>query len=140
MKNDTDTESETKEAQWLGGVRRLASSSKAIVVAVAVAGVILMNVTGRIDGKNALDFIMWIVAAFIGATALEDAAEKRAGGAPARPVPVEKLIDFVTRTMSIIQGARPATKEPATPPGPSAVWPQDVDPLPDPDASKPPKT
>ena len=58
------------------GIKRLLGSSKAIVVLVAILGVILMEVLGRIDGTHALDTIKWLVAALIGATAAEDAASK----------------------------------------------------------------
>jgi hypothetical protein len=62
------------------GLRRLATSAKAIVTGLAVAGAIVMNVTGRIDGKSALEFITFVVMGYLGAHALEDSAEKVVGG------------------------------------------------------------
>ncbi len=54
----------------------LAQSRKAWVVLAAVVGVIVMNVTGRVPGERALDFIKWIVMTWLGAQAAEDAAGK----------------------------------------------------------------
>lgn len=57
----------------------LAKSRKAWVVLVAAVGVIVMNVAGRVDGAQALEAIQWIVAAWLGAQAAEDAAAKLGG-------------------------------------------------------------
>ncbi len=52
--------------------------AKALVVLVAIIGVIVMNILGRIEGKEALDFIKWLVVTLVGALALEKAAGKTA--------------------------------------------------------------
>lgn len=75
------------------GARRLLTSSKAIVAGLAVIGVIVMNVTGRIDGAKALEFITWVILAYFGAHAAEDAAEKLrlTGGGQASTLSPERL-------------------------------------------------
>lgn len=59
-------------------------NSKSIVMVIAVIGVIVMNVVGRIEGQAALDFIWKIVVAWSAAEAYEKgkigAAEKTAAG------------------------------------------------------------
>lgn len=60
----------------MAALERLLKSSKAWVVLLAVVGVIVMNVTGRIDGARALEFIQWIVGIFLGTVAAEDVAAK----------------------------------------------------------------
>jgi hypothetical protein len=57
-------------------LKALAKSRKAWVLLIAIVGVIAMNVAGRIDGTQAIDFIKWLVSAWFGAVALEDAALK----------------------------------------------------------------
>lgn len=56
--------------------------SKSIVMVVAVVGACAMNVAGRVDGDKTLEFIKWIVMAWLGAEAWEagkvKAAEKAA--------------------------------------------------------------
>lgn len=56
--------------------------SKSIVMVVAVIGAIVMNVAGRIEGDKALEFVKWVVIAWVGAEAYESgkvkAAEKTA--------------------------------------------------------------
>lgn len=52
------------------------TSRKAWVLILCVVGVVVMNLTGRIDGAAALDFIQWVVSAWLGAVALEDGASK----------------------------------------------------------------
>jgi hypothetical protein len=54
----------------------LVRSRKAWVLLLAVVGVVAMNLAGRIDGAQALDFVKWLVSAWFGAVALEDAAHK----------------------------------------------------------------
>lgn len=59
-------------------------NSKSIVMVLAVLGVIVMNVVGRIEGQAALDFIWKVVVAWSAAEAYEKgkigAAEKTAAG------------------------------------------------------------
>jgi hypothetical protein len=62
------------------GIARLYRSSAAIVLMLAVVGVVVMNVVGRIDGPDALDFIKWLVMAFFAKVAIEDGASKIALG------------------------------------------------------------
>lgn len=54
----------------------LARSRKAWVLLVALVGVVVMNALGRVDGAQALSAIKWLVSAWLGAVALEDAALK----------------------------------------------------------------
>lgn len=60
-------------------------NSKSIVMVLAVIGVVVMNVTGRIEGQAALDFIWKVVGVWSAAEAYErariGAAEKTAAGA-----------------------------------------------------------
>jgi hypothetical protein len=60
----------------MDGLKRLLQSSKAWVVAVAMAGVTLLTILGRVTSIEALDAIKWLAITFIGATALEDSARK----------------------------------------------------------------
>lgn len=62
------------------GIARLSRSSAALILALAVIGVIVMNVVGRIEGEVALDFIKWLVMAFFAKIAIEDGAAKYAIG------------------------------------------------------------
>ena len=64
----------------LNAIAALAQSRKAWVLLIAVAGVVAMNYLGRIDGPKALDFIGTLVAVWMGAQSLEDAAKKWAEG------------------------------------------------------------
>ena len=54
----------------------LVRSRKAWVLLLAIVGVVAMNLAGRVAGVEALGFIKWIVAAWLGAVALEDSAAK----------------------------------------------------------------
>jgi len=58
----------------------LVQSRKAWVLLLAIAGVVVMNVAGRVSGEEALSFIKWLTAAWFGAVAVEDAAKKMSGG------------------------------------------------------------
>jgi hypothetical protein len=64
------------------GLRRLASSAKAIVALIAVIGVIVMQTMGKIGGAEALNFVTVVVVSYLGAHAIEDGAEKFSGGKP----------------------------------------------------------
>jgi hypothetical protein len=64
----------------MSGLKRLAKSSAAIVLALAVTGAIVMAGIGRISGDQALDFIKWLVVAFFLKVGAEDAASKYAIG------------------------------------------------------------
>jgi hypothetical protein len=64
------------------GLRRLVTSAKAIVALIAVVGVIVMNMMGKISGADALNFVTVVVMSYFGAHAIEDGAEKFAGGKP----------------------------------------------------------
>src|SRR5690606_35712952 len=75
---------EDPQPSVLGGVRRLFSSSKYVLVLLAVVGVVIMNLADRISGEAALAAIGALVSVAVGATALEDAAEKK-GGRPMSP-------------------------------------------------------
>lgn len=97
------------------GVRRLLTSSKAIVAGVAVVGVIVMNVTGRIDSAKALEFITWVVMAYFGANALEDAAEKRAGSPWSSGVSPEKFRAIMDAMAPLIAMVLPKHSDPSEP-------------------------
>jgi hypothetical protein len=65
------------------GLSRLLRSSKGLLLLGSVAGVVVMNVVGRIDGERALTFIQWLVGFYFGAVAIEDGASKLRGSPPA---------------------------------------------------------
>lgn len=60
----------------------LVTSRKAWVLLLAVIGVVVMNVAGRVTGEQTIDVIKWLVSAWFGAVALEDAAEKHGTSQP----------------------------------------------------------
>lgn len=64
-------------------IQTLLASRKAWVVLLAVVGVVVMELMGKISAKDALDALKWLVSAWLGAQAVEDAAEKH-GSAAAR--------------------------------------------------------
>lgn len=63
-------------------LRALAVSRKAWVLLIAIVGVVAMNIAGRVNGEDALSFIKWMVVAWFGAVAAEDAAKKMSAGNP----------------------------------------------------------
>lgn len=65
-------------------VQALLQSRKAWVVLLAVVGVVVMELVGKIGPRDALDAIKWLVSAWLGAQAAEDAAS-RWGGPTAPP-------------------------------------------------------
>lgn len=69
-----------EQASIMAGARRLATSSTALLGILAIIGVIVMNVTGRVDSERALDFVKWIVVAYFTKVAVEDGAEKLGAG------------------------------------------------------------
>ena len=73
----------------LGGTR-LIQSSKAWVVCTAIVGVMVAEYLGKIPMTQAIDTVKWLVAAFVGATALEDAAAKV--NAPALPTKADVVV------------------------------------------------
>lgn len=54
----------------------LVQSRKAWVVLLAIIGAVLLAALGRISAAESLEFVKWIVVAWLGAIAAEDAAEK----------------------------------------------------------------
>lgn len=60
----------------MDAIKGLITSRKALVVALAVIGCIVMNVTGRIDGSQALEFVKWVVVTWLGAHAWEEGKAK----------------------------------------------------------------
>lgn len=99
--------SEDNQIPLSSGARRLLTSSKAIVAGLAVAGVIVMNVTGRVDSAKALEFITWVVMAYFGANALEDAAEKRSGSRQASGISAEKFRSLMEAMAPLIATLMP---------------------------------
>jgi hypothetical protein len=71
-----EEQQQEEAASLYSGVARLARSSIAIVVGLAVIGTIVMNVLGKIDGATAINAILVLVGLLAGKTALEDGAEK----------------------------------------------------------------
>lgn len=84
-----------------GGIRRLFSSSKYVLVLLAVVGVVIMNLAGRISGEAALAAIGTLVSVAVGATALEDAAEKK-GGRPMSPGATSALMTGFQNIMALV--------------------------------------
>lgn len=60
----------------LSGVRRLSKSSVAIVVLIALTGVVVMCTLGKIDGTTAVQAALVLVGILAGKTAIEDGAQK----------------------------------------------------------------
>jgi len=73
-------------------LRALASSRKAWVVLVAILGIIAMELAGKVAASDALEAIKWLVSAWLGAQAAEDAASRWGAasavpaGEPAKPI------------------------------------------------------
>ena len=65
-----------EQVPLLGGARRLATSSTALLGILAIAAAITMSIYGRIEGQSALDFVKWVVIAYFTKVAVEDGAEK----------------------------------------------------------------
>lgn len=80
----------------LGGARRLATSSTALLGIGAIVAIVVLAVYGRIDGQAATDFVKWIVIGYFTKVAVEDGAEKLGAGkltdavASAAALPTEK--------------------------------------------------
>lgn len=52
------------------------TSRKAWVLLLAVVGVAALNITGKVTGPEALDFVKWLVGTWFAAVAAEDVAKK----------------------------------------------------------------
>lgn len=59
-------------------LKSFSHSRKAIVLVVAIIGVVILNILGKLDIQGALDFIKWIVGVWMASVAAEDAATKLA--------------------------------------------------------------
>lgn len=59
-------------------IGNLLSSRKAIVTILVVVGVIVLAALGRLAAEPAMEFLKWIVIAWLGAQAYEDGAVKSA--------------------------------------------------------------
>lgn len=55
----------------------LLGSRKAWIAMLSIVAVVALAALGKIDGAGALDFVKWLVSAWIGSVALEDAGAKR---------------------------------------------------------------
>jgi len=97
-----------------GGIRRLFSSSKYVLVLLAVVGVVIMNLAGRISGEAALAAIGTLVSVAVGATALEDAAEKK-GGRPMSPGATSALMTGFQNIMALVPAVLQARQSSAPP-------------------------
>jgi len=62
----------------LEALRNLISSRKAIVVMMVVVGVVVLAGLGRVQQEQAMEFLKWIVVAWLGAQAYEDGSVKAA--------------------------------------------------------------
>lgn len=64
------------ENTFSNALKAFAGSRKALVLSVAIIGVVALNIAGKIEVQAALDFIWKIVGIWMGAVAVEDAAAK----------------------------------------------------------------
>lgn len=67
----------------LSGITRILKSSKGIILLVAIVAVAVLVGMDKVPSADALSFIKWVLAAFFGAVALEDGAEKLGRGSAA---------------------------------------------------------
>lgn len=73
-------------------LRALTSSRKAWVVFVAIVAIVAMELAGKVTSSEALEAIKWLVSAWLGAQAAEDAASRWGApsavpaGEPAKPI------------------------------------------------------
>lgn len=51
----------------------LTSSKKAFIMALAIVAVVVLSSLGRVPGTEALDFVKWVVVAWLGAQAYQEA-------------------------------------------------------------------
>ena len=65
-------------------IRNLISSRKGIIVIATIVSVVVLAALGRLEQESTLEFLKWIVAAWLGAQAYEDAAIKSAAIKTAR--------------------------------------------------------
>jgi len=125
-----------KNTPWYSGLQRLVGSSKAWVVLAAIVGIVVMNVTGRIEGTQALEAITWVVAVWLGAVAIEDGAHKMQGGgnkklsAGGQAETLARIMQLFTPLLSKLFESEPEkTPEPDFPVAKPAE-PVDTDPIP----------
>lgn len=90
----------------LDTIKRLMASRKALVMVVAIIGVVVLAGLGRVTSEQALGFIKWVVIAFIGGTALEDAATKNRVNPYDVPA-AEPVLTTITNTVTNMP--KPAT-------------------------------
>lgn len=62
----------------LDAVKGLLASRKAIVTVLVIVGVVVLAALGKVAADPALEFLKWIVIAWLGAQAYEDGAVKSA--------------------------------------------------------------
>ena len=62
----------------LEAIKNLVSSRKALVVVLVVVGVVVLAAVGRVQQEQAMEFLKWIVVAWLGAQAYEDGSVKAA--------------------------------------------------------------
>lgn len=63
----------------------LLNSRKAWIAVLSIVAVVALAALGKVDGAGALDFVKWLVSAWIGSVALEDAGTRRAPAADTPP-------------------------------------------------------
>lgn len=93
------TPDDDERSPLLGGLRRLFSSSKYLLVLLAIIGIVVMNLVGRISGEMALAAIGGLISVAIGATAVEDAAGK-VGGRPMSAKAISALVGGVQAVLA----------------------------------------
>ncbi len=58
------------------GLKRLMGSSKAWIVMFTILGILLAVILGKITSEDAINVIKWLIITLVGATAVEDGAQK----------------------------------------------------------------
>lgn len=108
------TAPDEERASISGGIRRLFSSSKYLLVLVAIVGVVVMDLAGRISGEMALATIGGLISVAVGATAYEDAAEK-VGGRPMSAKATAALVGGIQNMALTLLPALASAKAPGRP-------------------------
>lgn len=57
-------------------VQSLLASRKAWVLLLSIVSVTILTLVGKLTADQALNFVKWVISAWLGAVALEDAADK----------------------------------------------------------------
>ncbi|HOA00819.1 MAG TPA: hypothetical protein PKI27_00775 [Dermatophilaceae bacterium] len=71
----------------IDSIAQLFGSRKALITMLAIVGIVVLAGLGRVAGEQALDFIKWIVTAWLAAQAYEDGRVKSAALLMNQPKP-----------------------------------------------------